>query len=123
LHKFEVVSKQAEIDALWPILRDKGFEPPAPGCCVLFVERDEAGEVVAILPLQQAMFAEGVVSLNKTAQIRTLWNLMIRYIKEKSPTDVSGRSLLAIPSTEKVARACEALGCENTHKTVYRRWF
>ncbi len=95
-----------------------GKKLPNEGAAIFFTEFNDAGEVIAFQALQNAVFAEGLWSKDKHAHLRTIWGMVIKWVRENCG---EGAELFTMAADEKVARAAKAMGCEELPWKVFRR--
>jgi hypothetical protein len=118
LSRFRVLTDyQTHKKLIEPLLVKMGKQLPAEGNAVYFVEFNEAGEVVAFQGLQNALFFEGLCSVDKHAHLRSLWNFALEWVKENA----SKGEVFTMAADEKVVRAAKAMGCEELPWKVLRR--
>lgn len=120
--RFRVLTDHADIVRhIQPVMKSIGSDIPTEGHGVVFAQFGEDGKVEAFQIVQDAIFAEGLVSLTPKAQLRRIWHMMKDWLEKSG--NVKGRDLIVIASSEKIGRACELMGCEPTDWKVYRRKF
>ena len=123
-HTFRVLTEYADQQKyIAPIMERMGSQIPAEGQGVIFAEFDEAGEVVAFQVLQSALFAEGLWARDGSAHLRTLWNMLLKWVDEFAGG--SGRGLLTMTRSDeqgqRIGRAVQRMGFRDTGWKVYRR--
>jgi hypothetical protein len=120
---FRILSAHSDQEKfIAPIMATMGSKIPAKDQGVIFTQFDDAGEVVAFQILQSGLFAEGLWARDGSAHLRTLCNMMLKYLEENG---LKGRTLLTMTredaSGERIGKAAEYMGFEQTGWKVYRR--
>jgi hypothetical protein len=100
-----------------------GSQIPTEGCGIVFAQIDDKDEVVAFQILHtQAFFAEGLWARDGNAHLRTLCNLMLKFLKEHG---AEGRELLTMTrgneQGERIGKAAKYMGFEPLDWKVFRR--
>lgn len=122
--RFAILTEYADqLKHIQPIMEREGSQIPAEGCGIIFAQFGENDEVIAFQILHtRAVFAEGLWAKDGRAHLRSICNLMLKFLAEHG---AEGRQLLTMTrgdeQGERIGKCAKYMGFEELDWKIYRR--